>query len=1283
MINNELEFTGERFIPSIGGIIELEHLHRYLMAKNYVAGKVVLDIASGEGYGSNLLSSVADEVYGVDIDMSAIKHAQKKYQRGNLSFKQGCCESIPLGDASVDVVVSFETIEHHDKHQEMMSEIKRVLKPSGMLIISSPDKYEYSDEPSYVNEYHVKELYREEFERLLEAYFKNHIIQGQRVIYGSLLQSNVDSESFTTYSENENDDIVESLGIKKPVYLIAVASDCDIDEPSTSFYEKHISESEEVQSLLSELEKHRMNAEREITRLNQVVDDVNNQVFNFVETVKGKDLQLDELTELVKLKGDELIQLESVLKNNGSKISDLSNLVKIKNEKLISYKLKFDQLKADRGKLLALMSFLNGKVKSLKRKVKLRCKKEYADDHYIGAIDSYNDGYLYGWVCDLESSERLILDVYIGGDLVGSGEANLHREDLIQVGLGDSDFGFKIHVENIDRSAEITLKNHMTGLDIISEKLNSDPYIGSIDSYKDGYLMGWACNVGSSAERLMLDVYVEDYIVGSGEANLYRGDLLQQGFLRGDFGFKIKLEGVSEGARLRISDRNSKIVLPFEEYTVHWHASNSVERRDLVSSMAEGLINNFREEALKYQQHSNFKLGSCSENVFKAYEVLKEGWENRSYYTSFELPKFLEPLVSIVIPVHNKFELTYHCLASLVLANNKSSYEVILVDDVSTDETINISNYIKNVIVIRNTENLGFLRNCNLAAEHAKGKYVVMLNNDTEVTPFWLDELVAVFERFDGVGMVGSKLIYPDDRLQEAGGIVWNDGKPWNLGNGENPLQPEWNYVRQVDYLSGAAFMIPLQVWKLVGGFSEEFAPAYYEDTDLAFKVRQEGLKTVYTPFSTVVHFEGMSNGRDLSQGVKKNQLINAPKFEKKWIESVKQNGRASIDNILFHKDRGVNGRVLMADYQFPKPDQEAGSYAAIQEIRLFQACGFKVSFVSENMLYMDDYTKQLQRMGVECFYSPFYNSVKDVLEVHGKEYDLVYITRYYVAEPILHSLRALTSAKVIFNNADLHFLREMRVLLNTDGTDFSDVNLTKQRELEVIKNVDGILTYSKIEQEIIISHICSNSNMFITPWVLDVRGHSTPFEKRQGIAFLGGYGHPPNVEAVEFFIARVMPLLRRKLPHVTFHVFGSNMPKKFEDMEIDGVIFEGYVKSLDSVFETTRVFIAPLLSGAGIKGKVLESIATGVPSVLSPIAAEGIGFTDGINTFIAEEPEEWVEKISSLYVSKELWEKFSKEGLELAKKQYSFEHGVNQFGKILDKLNVTNNAVNSFYSKK
>ena len=211
-----MELTGERFIPGWEGIVKLEHLNRYYFVVNQIdlKNKKVLDIASGEGYGSNILSNYAQNVIGVDISNEAVEHAKGKYSNTNLKYIQGDAAQIPLDDNSVDIVVSFETIEHHDKHNEMISEIKRVLKVDGVLVISSPDKYYYTDLPQINNKFHVKELYFNEFKNLMSAYFTEIFFFSQRTFTGSIIALDEENNSY------KKPLVINKLGENHPLYPI-------------------------------------------------------------------------------------------------------------------------------------------------------------------------------------------------------------------------------------------------------------------------------------------------------------------------------------------------------------------------------------------------------------------------------------------------------------------------------------------------------------------------------------------------------------------------------------------------------------------------------------------------------------------------------------------------------------------------------------------------------------------------------------------------------------------------------------------------------------------------------------------------------------------------------------------------------------------------------------------------------------------------------------------------------------------------------------------------------
>ena len=620
-------------------------------------------------------------------------------------------------------------------------------------------------------------------------------------------------------------------------------------------------------------------------------------------------------------------------------------------------------------------------------------------------------------------------------------------------------------------------------------------------------------------------------------------------------------------------------------------------------------------------------------------------------------PAVAKPLVSIVIPAHNKINVTYYGLCAVLAAHNTATFEVIVVDDASTDETAGIEAIVSGIRVVRNTEAQRFIRSCNAGAAKANGEYVALLNNDTEVTIGWLDALIEAFDRFEDVGAVGSKLLYPDGTLQDAGGIIWGSGNPWNYGNGANPWDPRFCYSRQADYLSGAALMTRKSIWTQVGGLSRELEPMYFEDTDFAFKVRAAGYKTYFVPSSVVYHFEGTTSGTDTSSGFKRYQEVNRPKFKRTWARAYAAFGKEGHAPDL-EKDRGIVGRVLFVDYTTPRPDRDAGSYAAWREIELVQSLGYKVTFVPLNLAHFGSYTEDLERAGVEMIHAPFFLSVAEFLERRAAEFDAVYITRYYVADEVVARIRQLApNARIILNNADLHFLRELRTALSTNDADrMANMRRVRDLELDMMKKADVVLSYNEVEHSVIASHTDGEARVMTCPWVVDIPDTVAPLDGRAGISFLGSFNHHPNTEGVIWFCREVMPLLdRAKTP---LSIYGSGMGEDIRSLAGEGIDPVGFVDDVADAYDRHRIFVAPLLSGAGIKGKVLSALAHGIPCVLSPVAAEGIGLRHGHDCMVVERPQDWADAIAALSGDDALWAAVSKAARGYAAQRFSFAAG-------------------------
>ncbi len=300
-------------------------------------------------------------------------------------------------------------------------------------------------------------------------------------------------------------------------------------------------------------------------------------------------------------------------------------------------------------------------------------------------------------------------------------------------------------------------------------------------------------------------------------------------------------------------------------------------------------------------------------------------------------PRYEKPEVSIIIPVFNNFVYTFNCIKSLLENTDAVEYELIVVDNASTDDTRKVLKDMPTIRLIVNKQNLGFIGACNIGSRAAIGDYVVFLNNDTKVTKGWLKALLGPAKEDRSIGIVGAKLIYPNGKLQEAGGIVWSDGSAWNYGRNDDPEKPEYNYQREVDYCSGACILVRKDLFERVNGFDVRYSPAFCEDSDLAFTLRTLGYKTVYQPRAEVIHFEGTTAGTDISTGIKKYQEINREKFVEKWKTVLVNEHVPAGTDVFLAKERNYKKkkRMLFIDHYVPTHDKDAGSVRMYEYLKI------------------------------------------------------------------------------------------------------------------------------------------------------------------------------------------------------------------------------------------------------------------------------------------------------------------------------------------------------------
>ncbi len=611
---------------------------------------------------------------------------------------------------------------------------------------------------------------------------------------------------------------------------------------------------------------------------------------------------------------------------------------------------------------------------------------------------------------------------------------------------------------------------------------------------------------------------------------------------------------------------------------------------------------------------------------------------------------------SLLICVRDQLTFTRRCLEVLLEERSPLLAEVIVVDNGSTDGTGEFLGELAAreslVTVLSPGENLGFVGGNNLAAAHARGEYLVFLNNDTEPQPGWLEALVQTAEDDSTVGAVGAKLVYPDGRLQEAGSIVFADGTGWNVGKGGSVDDPRYRFVREVDYCSAACLLVRRALFEQLGRFDERYAPAYYEDTDLCFGVRALGYRVLYQPGAVIRHHEGGTAGTDLASGFKQHQVVNAERFREKWADELRLQSLPDASLVRRAANRAPGRRLVVVDPFLPMFDRASGSRRLHEMLLLLAAQGHAVTFVACNSYERERYAPTLEQAGIEVHTGDRTGKPEVVAKLlrsllTEQDVDIVVLAFHYIARPLLAAVReSAPRARVVFDTVDVHFVREHREAeLAGDETLRTSAAETKRCELAVVRETDATITVTEEDRQAILAEV-PEATVYVVPNVHEAGGERQSTLGRQGLLFVGNFNHPPNIDAALFLGHEVWPLVRRQVPEATLTIVGPDPPASVVQMDRE-ITVTGWVERVEPYLERARVSVAPLRFGAGMKGKVGESLAAGLPVVTTAVGAEGIvaGDPESNGVLVGEDAGSLAAACVRLLQEDALWQRLSDAG--------------------------------------
>jgi len=619
---------------------------------------------------------------------------------------------------------------------------------------------------------------------------------------------------------------------------------------------------------------------------------------------------------------------------------------------------------------------------------------------------------------------------------------------------------------------------------------------------------------------------------------------------------------------------------------------------------------------------------------------------------------FSKPELSIVIILYNKAELTLACIQSILNSHYKN-YEVIIVDNNSTDQTNELLNRITGAKIILNNENLHFLKASNQALPWARGEYLLFLNNDTEIEADTLDMALNTIKTIPETGAVGGKIILPGGELQEAGSIIWSNGSCLGYGRLDDPAKPQYNFSRITDYCSGAFLLTKTELFKSHGGFDTLFTPAYYEETDYCLWLQEKGLNVIYNHRAIIHHFEF---GSGISEKAIMLQQNHQQIFFQKHKNQLEKHANPDFTKILtarYAASQYHKRKVLYIDDRVPHRDFGSGFPRSNHIVNQIYELGFEVTVYPLNFPNEDSWEVSYRDIHpfIEIMLGYGLDQFPQFIEERSKYYDVVWVSRPHNMQALLNYIKPLSQTTKIIYDAEAIFAERDIIRMKLSGLQIDKSAEKKMIEDEIALSSIADIVSTVSEKDAFTFKNLTGKKTVTLGHVMDVKSSGKSFDERNGLLFIGNLDDDasPNVDSVLWFVNEIFPLIQRQLPQIRIDIVGSAKSTRINSLNSAGVTIHGRVDDLNPFYHSRRVFIAPTRFAAGIPYKIHEAAANGIPVATTQLLCRQLGWQHNAQIIASSgDPMEFANNVVDLYKNKELWIKIKKNALMFIENEMS-----------------------------